>query len=94
MKSLFKIISIKNISKDYHTSNYILKKIIENVPVLGESITEGSIATWNKNEGDRVDIDDVIAIVETDKVTVDIKSTHAGILTKKIAIDTVSSNSL
>ena len=94
MKSLFKIISIKNISKDYHTSNYILKKIIEIVPPLGESITEGSIATWNKNEGDRVDIDDVIAIVETDKVTVDIKSTHAGILTKKIAIDTVSSNSL
>lgn len=82
--------NILSITKKYHTSNYILKKIIENVPVLGESITEGSIASWNKNEGDLVAIDDVIVIVETDKVTVDIKSTHAGILTKKIAVDTVS----
>ena len=83
-------LNFRNISKKYHTSNYILKKIIENVPALGESITEGSIASWSKNEGDQVAIDDVIVIVETDKVTVDIKSTHAGILIKKIALDTVS----
>jgi hypothetical protein len=65
-------------------------KIVENVPVLGESITEGSIASWSKNIGDSVEIDDVIVIIETDKVTVDIKSTNAGILTAYLADDTVS----
>jgi acetyl/propionyl-CoA carboxylase alpha subunit len=64
-------------------------RIIENVPVLGESITEGSIASWSKNIGDSVAIDDVIVIIETDKVTVDIKSTHDGILTAYLADDTV-----
>ena len=65
-------------------------KIVELVPALGESITEGSIAKWSKNVGDRVAIDDVVVIVETDKVTVDIKSTNAGVLTAQLATDTVS----
>lgn len=65
-------------------------RIIEFVPALGESITEGSIASWSKNVGDQVAVDDVIAIVETDKVTVDIKSTNRGILTAKFATDNVS----
>ena len=41
--------------------------------------------------GDHVTVDEVIVIVETDKVTVDIKSTNAGILVAKLANDTVSS---
>ena len=65
-------------------------KIVEVVPALGESITEGSIAKWSKNVGDRVNVDDVVVIVETDKVTVDIKSTNAGVLTAQLATDTVS----
>lgn len=65
-------------------------RIVEVVPALGESITEGSIASWTKNVGDHVAIDDVIVIVETDKVTVDIKSTNAGILVAKLAEDNVS----
>ena len=66
-------------------------KIVELVPALGESITEGSIAKWSKNVGDHVAIDDVVVIVETDKVTVDIKSTNAGVLTAQLATDTVAS---
>jgi Biotin-requiring enzyme len=65
-------------------------RIIEVVPALGESITEGSIASWNKSEGDSVAVDDVIVIVETDKVTVDIKSTNAGIFIAKLAEENVS----
>ena len=65
-------------------------RIVEIVPALGESITEGSIASWAKNVGDHVAIDDVIVIVETDKVTVDIKSTNSGILMAKLAEDNVS----
>lgn len=53
-----------------------------NVPALGESITEGSLASWEKAVGDAVNVDDVIAIIETDKVTVDIKSSFAGKLTE------------
>lgn len=76
--------------RQFHSTRYAAKLLIEKVPALGESITEGSIASWTKAVGDRVAVDDVIVIVETDKVTVDIKSTNAGVLTRKIATDTVS----
>ena len=69
-------------------------RIVEVVPAFGESITEGSIASWSKNVGDQVAVDDVIAVVETDKGIVDIKSTNAGILTAKLAEDTVSTGAL
>ena len=78
------------ISRTISKSSWRNVRIVEVVPALGESITEGSIASWNKNVGDLVAIDDVIVIVETDKVTVDIKSTNAGILVAKLADDTVS----
>ena len=57
----------------------------EVVPALGESITEGSIQTWTKSVGEMVAVDDVVVIVETDKVTVDIKSTQEGVLTAILA---------
>jgi hypothetical protein len=69
----------------YHGSLSLLKSVVQNVPPLGESITEGTIARWLKNEGDQVDVDEVVCIVETDKVTVDLKSEHAGKFLKKMA---------
>lgn len=65
-------------------------RVVEIAPPLGESITEGSVAQWIKVEGNRVEVDDVIVVVETDKVTVDVKSTRSGILLKRLAEDTVS----
>jgi 2-oxoglutarate dehydrogenase E2 component (dihydrolipoamide succinyltransferase) len=65
------------------------ERVIELVPPLGESITEGSIAEWSKTEGDTINVDDVIAVVETDKVTVDIKSAYAGVMVKRIAEEIV-----
>lgn len=50
------------------------------VPALGESISEGTIATLVKKQGDYVNTDDVIALIETDKVTLDIKSPGSGVL--------------
>ncbi|MGU5158030.1 dihydrolipoamide succinyltransferase, partial [Escherichia coli] len=38
------------------------------VPVLPESVTEGTLTTWCKQEGEHVKRDDVIAELETDKV--------------------------
>lgn len=52
-------------------------KVHVKTPELGgESITEGTIGAWNVKIGDEVKKGDVIAVIETDKVTVDVKS-HA-----------------
>ncbi len=50
------------------------------VPVLGESVTEGSIGEWLKQPGDAVAADEPIASLETDKVAVDVPSPVAGVL--------------
>ncbi|CAL9168618.1 unnamed protein product [Musa hybrid cultivar] len=55
------------------------------VPFMGESITDGTLATFLKKPGDRVEVDEPIAQVETDKVTIDVASPEAGIIQKFIA---------
>ena len=52
------------------------------VPVLGESITEATVAKWLKNEGDAVDADEPIVELETDKVNLEVPSPVSGVLTK------------
>ena len=47
---------------------------------MGESITEGSIAEILKKEGEPVSMDEVIAQIETDKVTVDVRAPDAGVV--------------
>lgn len=80
------------LKRHFRVSTSSFKKVIEVVPALGESITEGSISKWMKAVGDVINIDDVVVVVETDKVTVDIKSTSAGILSRQIAKDLVRSS--
>jgi 2-oxoglutarate dehydrogenase E2 component (dihydrolipoamide succinyltransferase) len=48
------------------------------VPSLGESITDGTIATLLKGAGDSVKENETIAQIETDKVTIDIKAPSDG----------------
>jgi 2-oxoglutarate dehydrogenase E2 component (dihydrolipoamide succinyltransferase) len=50
------------------------------VPALGESITEATIAKWFKNVGDAVALDEALAELETDKVTVEVFAPAAGVL--------------
>ena len=50
------------------------------VPVLGESITEATVAKWLKNEGDAVETDEPIVGLETDKVNLEVPSPVKGIL--------------
>ncbi len=50
------------------------------VPALGESITEGTLAEWLKKPGEAVAQDEPIASLETDKVSVDVPSPIAGVL--------------
>ena len=47
---------------------------------MGDSITEGSIASVLKQPGDSVEVDEVIAQIETDKVTIDVRAPAAGIV--------------
>ena len=52
------------------------------VPVLGESITEATVAKWLKNAGDVVEADEPIVELETDKVNLEVPSPVKGILTE------------
>jgi 2-oxoglutarate dehydrogenase E2 component (dihydrolipoamide succinyltransferase) len=52
------------------------------VPVLGESVTEATVAKWLKNEGDKVNADEAIVELETDKVNVEVPAPSNGIIEK------------
>ncbi len=52
------------------------------MPALGESVTEGTVATWLKQVGDNVNIDEPILEVSTDKVDTEVPSPIAGVLEK------------
>ena len=52
------------------------------VPVLGESITEATVAKWLKKKGDDVKADEPIVELETDKVNLEVPSPISGVLTE------------
>ncbi|OII27246.1 2-oxoglutarate dehydrogenase, E2 component, dihydrolipoamide succinyltransferase [Frigoribacterium sp. MCBA15_019] len=51
-----------------------------NLPALGESVTEGTVTRWLKNVGDRVEVDEPLLEVSTDKVDTEIPSPVAGVI--------------
>ncbi len=57
------------------------------VPTLGESVTEATIATWFKQPGDAVAVDEMLCELETDKVTVEVPAAVAGVLSEIIAAE-------
>jgi len=58
------------------------------MPALGESVTEGTVTRWLKNEGDAIAVDEPLLEVSTDKVDTEIPSPVAGILQKiVVAVD-------
>ena len=50
------------------------------VPTLGESVSEATVATWLKKEGDTVALDEPLVELETDKVTLEVNSPAAGVI--------------
>jgi 2-oxoglutarate dehydrogenase E2 component (dihydrolipoamide succinyltransferase) len=50
------------------------------VPTVGESITEVTLASWKKKDGDHVEMDEVIAELESDKATFELTAERAGTL--------------
>jgi len=55
------------------------------VPSLGESITEATVSKWLKRQGDPVAVDEPVAELETDKVTLEISAPAAGTLSEILA---------
>jgi len=66
------------------------------VPVFSESVTEGTLLNWQKKVGERVERDEVLIEVETDKVVLEVTAPQAGVLTAvhKNAGDVVESQEL
>ncbi len=50
------------------------------IPSVGESVTEGVIASWLKNDGDWVERDETVLELETDKITVELPSPASGVV--------------
>ena len=57
------------------------------VPTLGESITEATVAKWLKKAGDFVKADEAVVSLETDKVSIDVTSPKAGVLSEILATE-------
>ncbi|WP_113913226.1 2-oxoglutarate dehydrogenase complex dihydrolipoyllysine-residue succinyltransferase [Roseovarius dicentrarchi] len=57
------------------------------VPTLGESVSEATVATWFKKPGDKVEADEMLCELETDKVTVEVPSPTAGTMGDIIAAE-------
>ena len=55
------------------------------VPVLGESVSEATVARWMKAVGDAVGLDEPLVELETDKVTLEVNSPAAGTLQEIVA---------
>ena len=58
-----------------------MAKII-GLPKLSPTMEEGTLVAWTKEEGDEVDVDDLLAEVETDKATMEFRSFDRGVLLK------------
>ncbi|MBX9786719.1 MAG: 2-oxoglutarate dehydrogenase complex dihydrolipoyllysine-residue succinyltransferase [Alphaproteobacteria bacterium] len=54
------------------------------VPPMGESITEATIARWLKQKGESVTLDEPLVELETDKVTLEVSSPAAGVLSEQL----------
>ena len=52
------------------------------VPTLGESVSEATVAQWLKKPGEAVAVDEPLVELETDKVTLEVNATSAGVLSE------------
>src|SRR3954451_10066762 len=52
------------------------------LPAMGESVTEGTILEWHKQEGDTIEADEILVEVSTDKVDAEVPSPASGTIVK------------
>ena len=56
------------------------------LPRMGESVEEATIINWLKNEGDLIQVDDLVVEIATDKVDSEVPSDVKGVLLKKLCL--------
>ena len=52
------------------------------MPKFGMTMTEGTLTNWNKKEGDKIEVGELLFQVETDKLSNDVEANDAGIVRK------------
>src|SRR6266481_5382177 len=65
-----------------------MAKILD-MPKLSPTMEEGVLTAWHKKEGDEVNVDDLLAEVETDKATMEFRAFDKGVLLKLLVADGV-----
>lgn len=76
-----------------HSSAAAAASLQVKIPALGESISDGTVSAVLKQAGDRVEEDEAILQIETDKVTVDVRAPQAGFI-EAILVRACSTNSV
>eukprot|EP01138_Halocafeteria_seosinensis_P006815 gb/GECG01006968.1/.p1 GENE.gb/GECG01006968.1/~~gb/GECG01006968.1/.p1 ORF type:complete len:284 (+),score=39.97 gb/GECG01006968.1/:1-852(+) len=66
----------------FHATQQSLEAVTMNVPQMGDSITEGTINEILKKPGEYVQQDEVLVSIETDKVNVEVRAEHAGVISE------------
>ncbi|MDR0640618.1 MAG: 2-oxo acid dehydrogenase subunit E2 [Holosporales bacterium] len=61
--------------------------IVLEMPAMSPTMKKGNLVTWCKNEGDVIDVGDVLAEIDTDKATMEIESIHRGVLEKILVVE-------
>ncbi|KAF5742574.1 hypothetical protein HS088_TW09G00625 [Tripterygium wilfordii] len=59
--------------------------VVVGMPALSPTMNQGNIAKWRKNEGDKIEVGDIICEIETDKATLEFESLEEGYLAKIVA---------
>jgi len=68
----------------FHTTK-LLKDETVKVPQMAESISEGTLKTWQKKVGDTIEADEEVATIETDKIDVSVNAPASGKITELLA---------
>src|SRR3954469_21760146 len=57
------------------------------MPAMGESVTEGTVLEWHKQEGDTVEADEILVEISTDKVDAEVPSPAGGTVVKLLVAE-------
>ncbi|KAJ3512416.1 hypothetical protein NMY22_g15337 [Coprinellus aureogranulatus] len=72
------------LKSQFHTSRLLQAETVK-VPQMAESISEGTLKSWSKKEGDTVQADEEVATIETDKIDVQVNAPKSGKIVKLLA---------
>ncbi|XP_047330314.1 dihydrolipoyllysine-residue acetyltransferase component 1 of pyruvate dehydrogenase complex, mitochondrial isoform X2 [Impatiens glandulifera] len=67
------------------TASDLPEHMVLGMPALSPTMNQGNIAKWRKNEGDKIEVGDILCEIETDKATLEFESLEEGFLAKIIA---------